>query len=332
MIQYLYKRWWNMKVSIVVPVYNSEKYLEKCLDSIINQTYDDIEVILIDDGSSDRSLQICNSYAKNDERIIVNHQKNSGVSTARNNGIKLANGKYICFVDSDDIVHKDYIKKLVDNTNKNTLAICQIEKFNENINFSSEKDSIINLSKKDFIDLCRMFLLNTPCCKLYNLDIIRKNNISFDKRVSLGEDLLFNLDYLDYIEKIVIIEQKLYYYRVGNTGTLTSIYNPKIHETHFLLFDKYTEFFGKISMNNDDLIIYDSYRFNFILSIIDNEFSNKELSFWQNYHKVKKLLKKDKMQSAINKIRYPKTKIKFFLIKHKLLFVYILCKKIRKII
>ena len=233
-----------IKVSVIIPVYNTIKYLPKCLDSVINQNYQNIEIILVDDGSSDGSEKICDDYEKKDSRVIVFHQENGGVSLARNNGIKKASGEYICFIDADDFVHSDYIKTLVDNLNENTLSICQIEKFQENVNIPINGNTGKKILDKDhFIDLCNMSLLNTPCCKLYNKNIIEKNKVFFDTKISLGEDLLFNLNYLKYIDKIVVANQKLYYYRRSEENTLSTLYIPNMLNIQLLLFDSYTKFF-----------------------------------------------------------------------------------------
>ena len=116
----------NILVSIVVPIYNAENYLTKCIYSIIKQTYKNIEIILVNDGSTDNSLKICETFALNDKRIIIISQKNMGVSTARNIGINVAKGEYISFVDSDDTIEDNYIQELVDNSNsgKVDVVIC----------------------------------------------------------------------------------------------------------------------------------------------------------------------------------------------------------------
>ena len=113
-----------IEVSIIIPVYNVEKYLSKCLDSIINQSFKNFELLLIDDGSSDNSGKICDEYAMNDKRIKVIHKKNEGVSRARNIGIDLSKGRYIMFCDSDDFVKRDWCKKLYDLQKNNLNSIC----------------------------------------------------------------------------------------------------------------------------------------------------------------------------------------------------------------
>lgn len=131
-------------VSVIVPVYNAEKYLKKCMESILKQTYENIELILINDGSIDKSLDICNQFSKRDRRIRVIDKDNSGVSDTRNLGIMLAKGKYLCFVDSDDYIEENYIEKMILNTDESTLTMCGyfIETSMENGDFFFKESNI----------------------------------------------------------------------------------------------------------------------------------------------------------------------------------------------
>ena len=318
-----------IKVSIIIPVYNIEKYLSICLDSVINQSYKNIEIILIDDGSTDNSGKICDDYSKLDKRIIAYHQDNSGVSFARNNGIKKATGEYITFIDSDDLIHPDYVKKLVSNLDNDTLSIGLIEKFQDNVVFSSNNDERLELDKNNLIELCKMSLFNTPCCKLYKASILKNNKVYFDTKLSLGEDLLFNLDYLKYVKKAVVAKQNLYYYRRGNLNTLSTIYYPNIMEIQLLLYDRYTDFFKNTKMDKESLITFDRYRFDIIKVIVANEFANGNVGFWKRCQNIKELLKSKEMCDRIKKIRYPDSKIDYFLISHRLVLIYKIFNKIK---
>ena len=154
-------------VSIIVPVYNVEDYIEDCIKSLINQNYKNIEIILINDGSSDLSEEICRTYQQKDKRIKLYSIQNSGVSTARNLGIKKSKGDYILFVDSDDEVNDNYVSYLLKNASELCLSICN---FSTNIShvFEDRKNSNFTnhvFYKEDFIELYKYNLLNTPCCK-----------------------------------------------------------------------------------------------------------------------------------------------------------------------
>ena len=320
-----------IKVSIVIPIYNTAKYLDKCLTSVITQSYQNIEIILVNDGSTDDCKSICDNYAKKDKRIIVLNQKNSGVSASRNNGIKVASGKYLCFLDSDDFIHPDYVQCLINNIKENTLSVCQMETFKNDViplkNIEEKKE----FDRYHFIYLSSMYLLNTPCCKLYNLDVIKTNKIYFDTGLSLGEDLMFNLNYMQYIDKIIVDMQKLYYYRKDDNLSLSTSYNPKMFDIQLLLYDSFTKFFIKTKMQQEELCIFDSFRFSTLKIIVENEFRNKKISFWQRYINTRKVVRNKEIQKRLKEIRYPKKKVFCFLIRHNLILLYKIMSKIKTI-
>jgi len=320
-----------IKVSIIIPIYNAAKYLDECLTSVVSQSYSNIEIILVNDGSLDDSKSICDTYAKNDKRIIVLNQKNMGVSASRNNGIKVASGKYLCFLDSDDFVHPDYIKCLINNIKENTLSVCQMETFKNNPVLSKNIKEKKEFNRDHFIYLSSMYLLNTPCCKLYNLDVIKANKIFFDTSLSLGEDLIFNLNYMQYIDKIIVDMQKLYYYRKDDNLSLSTSYNAKMFDIQLLLYDSFTKFFIKTKMQQEELCIFDSFRFSTLKIIVENEFRNKKISFWKRYINTRKVVRNEEIQKRLKEIRYPKKKVFYFLIRHNFILLYKIASKIRTI-
>lgn len=221
----------NDLISVIVPVYNSEKYISKCIEAIINQTYKNLEIILIDDGSKDKSEEICKKYQEKFKEIIKCHSiPNSGPSKARNYGIDNAKGKYLIFLDSDDIIENDYIEKMLEHIQNYDLVICGYnlikvdKKENIKINMPTQiidKENMINLLQNDK-------MLNTLWNKIYRRDIIKNNNIKFDEVEFRGEDLLFNLDYISNIKNdIYILDNILYNYFMKSTG-LNLGYKEKI--------------------------------------------------------------------------------------------------------
>lgn len=208
-------------VSIIVPVYNAEKYLHRCIDSILAQTYTDFEILLINDGSKDKSGKICDKYATVDNRIHVFHKKNGGASAARNYGLDKAVGKYICFIDADDWVDSNYIESLIPSDGED-MVICSFVKetmmpaFLSNIvrdkrNIEASLHLLI-----DHMAVC------SPCCKIMRSDIIKRNNIRFDVNVSAGEDMLFICDYFSAgLDKIRTISLPLYHYYVADNASLS---------------------------------------------------------------------------------------------------------------
>ena len=229
----------NSLVSIIVPVYNCEEYIEKCIISILNQTYKYIELILVNDGSIDNSGYLCDVFAKLDSRVKVTHMKNLGVSSARNQGIKVATGKFIQFVDSDDYIEPNMIEVLTNEINKNVdIVLCGYRRiFKENNGIINAIDvslnNQVNITKKIFLNefgiLFKNYYINYLWNKLYVADIIKKFNIQFDDSINWGEDLMFNLQYLGYCKNITIVNKHLYNYVNYNVNSITSTFNKELY-------------------------------------------------------------------------------------------------------
>jgi len=226
-------------ISIIVPIYNSEKTLERCVRSIINQTYKNLEIILINDGSNDNSLNICKDLKKIDDRIKIIDSKNEGVSSARNKGIENALGKYIMFADSDDYVSNVWCESLYSIVDDNNFSICNIYCVDEITKEISVENNLleekINFSIEDFFEVYKMKLLNQPYNKIYNKDRLNEFNIRFDETLSLGEDLLFNLEYLMKCYRIEIINKRTYYYIKGRDDSLCNKYYFDFYEIQIKL-------------------------------------------------------------------------------------------------
>lgn len=214
-------------VSIIIPVYNAEKHIKKCLDSILAQSDGRWECVVVDDGSVDDSPRICDAYMKMDSRIRVFHQKNQGVSSARNLGIREIRGEYICFVDSDDSVGPYYVEHLVKSIGDADLAVSGVLQYNE-MGFAYElKPNVTHqfqLSQKAelfFLQLNEQELLFPPFGKLFKTSIIRLHNIAFPVGCDYGEDLQFVYEYLRYINKLSTIEDVDYFYWMSSGESLS---------------------------------------------------------------------------------------------------------------
>lgn len=212
-------------ISIIVPVYNVEKVIGRCIDSIRRQTYQDWELILVDDGSCDNSGKECDSYALMDERIHVAHQSNQGPSAARNVGINCAKGNYFCFIDSDDYVESHYLEDFSLNSNydlvvqgmKLTFTNGRPDELNK-----PEKSLICNI-KEALAEETLFNLLCGPCCKAFKTDIVRQLNLCFPLNVRYGEDRIFVLKYLQSCKGRVFLNPvSNYVYTHENVGSLTS--------------------------------------------------------------------------------------------------------------
>lgn len=203
-------------VSVIIPVYNTEQYLSECIDSVIRQTYRSLEIILIDDGSTDRSPQICDQYAKEDMRIQVIHQPHQGVSTARNAGLSVLQGEYVVFCDSDDRMECNMIECLVKNLQDADadLGVCAITRERDLADREIE-NKVETISAEEAV----LYVLENPACngyianKLFKSEFLRKYLIFFDPSTAVLEDQLFVLQYIQFCKKICLTDRILYFYR-----------------------------------------------------------------------------------------------------------------------
>ncbi|MCR5770733.1 MAG: glycosyltransferase [Butyrivibrio sp.] len=210
-------------VTIIVPVYQVKNSIKKCLDSLLSQTYTNTEILLIDDGSSDGSELVCDDYAIKDNRIKVIHKNNGGVSSARNTALKHANGKYLCFADSDDYVEPEWIEKLIENMKESSLSVCGYYEVysdkkvhRDGIDVKQELDydrAVDYLLRQEFY---RGYLWN----KAFDRQIIIGNHILFDESLNIWEDVKFVYQYLRVVRQAVYDPSPLYDY-VFNEGSAT---------------------------------------------------------------------------------------------------------------
>ena len=253
----------NNMITIIVPVYNSEPYLPTCLNSIINQSYRDIEIICIDDGSTDNSLKILQQYAKHDNRIKIMHNKNKGVSFARNMGLDVAKGEYVLFVDSDDWVETLTCELAIRNIKKQDVDIVMWSYIREREGESKKKTifqrdilfkdkdvqeklhrRMIGIIGKELSQPENADALCTVWGKLYKRSIISSNNIKFYdiRKIGSYEDGLFNLVYFNYVRTAIFLNEYLYHYRRNNGISITTAYNVNLNrqwEELFKIMERY---------------------------------------------------------------------------------------------
>lgn len=265
--------------SIIVPVYNSSQYLNRCIDSILNQTYHDFELILVDDGSTDDSGNICDIYAQKDKRIRVFHQSNGGVSSARNKGIKEACGKYIAFVDSDDYLSQDKLEKYI--------VFCKEEPDiiigNKNVPYKLKYNKHI-IGINDLPHICNVGVVWNS---LFYTDHLKQHNITFDENIWHGEDSLFILFCFFYANHIMFVDSYGYHYETGHKQGLNIKY--QLWEKEYYTYDKLREMRMKISkrlyLNNN----YTKFRISESIRIIKSIFINNHP---QKYSEILDILKK----------------------------------------
>ena len=214
-----------LKISIIVPVYKIEKYVRECIDSILVQTYQDWELLLIDDGSPDNSGVICDEYAQKDSRIRVYHKENGGVSSARNLGLEKMTGEWVMFVDADDTIKPNTLDLCINKCIDNNLDIIQFS-FSRGLNDSfCHSDQTEPLTSEEYIRADK--LLMSVWGSLIRSSIIIENNIYFDKTLKLAEDQIMIMDCIRNAQRLQRIPNQLYYYRDNSTGASQ---NPKYED------------------------------------------------------------------------------------------------------
>lgn len=228
-------------VSIVVPVYNVERYLDICMRSLIDQTYANIEIIVVDDGSSDSCPQKCDDWAIRDSRVRVIHTSNAGVSAARNKGLSVAAGEYVCFIDSDDFVEDSYIETMLRKAAayQADIVFCGYRtvdyvagnyfpvRRNNRVSFVA-KDNLA--FREEFISLAHSGVINPPWCKMFRKMFLVQNNAQFPVGIIAGEDSIFAYPLYAHADRVVAIDDALYSY-VVRRGSVSGKYNPKLFES-----------------------------------------------------------------------------------------------------
>lgn len=214
------------KVSVIIPVYKAERFLHRCVDSLLNQTFTDFEIILVDDGSPDGSGKICDEYADKYSFIQAFHTENGGVSAARNLGIVKAKGEWICFVDSDDWVEGDYLNNFFLYHDSDETLVYQniLFDYGNSITkpFFQYDEIIFDINDADIISKYKILHNGYPFCKLFKKNIIDNYNIKFDATISIHEDHCFLFDYLQYVKQIRLIEKRSYHYVIRHESSLSS--------------------------------------------------------------------------------------------------------------
>lgn len=249
-------------VSVIIPVYNTEQYLCSCVESILNQSYKELEIILVDDGSTDGSPRICDEFAQRDFRVKVIHKKNEGLGYTRNCGLKYATGKYVSFFDSDDVLESDAYEYCVREMEEKCVDACYFGRktfsergkyvINENLpeKLVYEGTEVREEFSKHYFGWFQYevefpYIKESVCCALYRRDIIESNNIRFpSERECLSEDAFFNLDICNVANKVIIIPQNFYNYRY-NPNSLTKKYDKERFRRIIGYYNKLLEYTAK---------------------------------------------------------------------------------------
>lgn len=316
----------NSKISVIVPIYNCEKFLKGTIESIINQNYKEMEIILINDGSKDRSLAICNKYKQNDNRIKVIDKMNSGVSDTRNKGIEAANGKYIAFIDADDYLEKNTFSNLINIAEKyapdliTTGFFSEVNKEHYDEIYSKEKfyhsKEEIN---KDIVKLWDNHILYNIWNKLYLKDILDKHNILFPNK-NWGEDIIFNQIYLKYTNTLYNTSKCYYHYIREREGAITKKYDINLFSIRVRENEEFIKYFKEIGIAEKDYIEFVARRYiDRTLGCIQNVCALRgDISFKNKYKKVKEIIEHTDTRKYIKIAKIKSLKMKILLIPYKI--------------
>ena len=325
----------NPKISVIVTCYNIAHYLEQCLESIVNQTYTNIEIVIVNDGSTDTTQEVLLKYTALDSRITIINQSNQGVSKARNNGVLAATGDYLLFVDGDDWLSLNTIESLV-TISSNFDLICfsyfreyPNEQLPRKLNLESEYSAnnfqrrLTGLIGGELKDPSQLDTLSTVWGKLYRTSVLQKKPLEFVDLSEIGtwEDGLFNWDYLSLISKVRVLDQPFYHYRKFNSNSITSQPIDDFLDKRNKLFQLLND---RIVNQFKDSVFHEALKNRICLSIIGTGLVifNKKTSIVNKYSEIKKACNANKYREAINdfKLNYLPLhwRIFFFFVKYKL--------------
>ena len=329
------------QVSIIVPAYNVENYIERCLNSLVNQTFKDIEIITINDGSTDKSLELLNKYAKEDIRISVIDLGDEGVSYCRNLGIEKANGKYIMFVDSDDWIDSSMVEVMYKKAEENKLDLVMCSYIREFKDHSKEKifnlpEEIIYKEDKVKNELLRKLVgpikeelsnpemldaLGTVWGKLYRADILKENKLKFVdlKEIGSAEDTLFNIFTFNYLKKVMFLNKSMYHYWRDNPKSVTSQYNPKLKEQRKVFFKYISDF---IKENNFEQVFEEALNNRICTSVLGLGLiecsKNNKISRINKIKNIKIIINEEYIRNA-----YKNLELKYFSIHWRIFYFFI---------
>jgi len=310
-------------ISVIVPIYKTEKYLKRCIESIINQTYTDMEILLVNDGSPDNCGSICDEYSEKDDRIKVIHKENGGVSSARNVGLDMAEGEYISFVDSDDFIKSNMIEVLMSNmlSTQSDLVICNYENLYENNRVKIRSDyenrvfeSIYEFEKLFVYYYYKAGIIDGPCNKLYKSVMCGR----FDEKLHNGEDGFFILEYLKKCNRISVINNVLYTYQHINPESATMKYKDNYFEICELILSITEDFcIENFSSSFDVKELY--FAFCMEIDAAFKYYIYRKMPYKKLLLKVREGMQNAKFMDIIEKIEYKqmrtKEKLKYFAVK-----------------
>ncbi|WP_442594306.1 glycosyltransferase family 2 protein [Neobacillus sp. D3-1R] len=333
------------KISVVVPVYNVENYLRRCIDSILKQSFQDFEIILINDGSLDNSGKICDEYSQKDTRIKVIHKKNARVSAARNDGIKLARGKYVSFIDSDDWIESDMYKEMINKAEKLDLDLIMCDFKKKSTDFEDKRTQPIRAgyySKSDirnelfkclimFEDIQLPPTISNWVC-LYKLELLKTHQLYYDEEIHYCEDSLFGSKVMYHAGSFYYLKNHHYYNYFYNPNSTTNTYNEKKWNSYLKINERLINFFGKSTEYDFSRQIKINMLF-FTLNAL-SQIKYSHIDAVERLNMTRKIMYHPKVSDLFKDFKLPnvswKMKVIVLLIKFKLVRVYSLILKNNK--
>ena len=337
------------RVSIILPIYNAEEYLEECVNSVLNQTYPNLQIILVNDGSKDNSWKICQKLKDKDSRIEIYSQKNSGVSVARNKGLEVANGKWIMFVDPDDILDKNIVNFFLSKlNNKVDIIACscygfddkqkfQAHFFSGNRKFDLQKEDLyLQLLNVNYGQTAKVFTaIGVPWGKIYRRSFIESNNLKFDPKLRRMQDNIFNLYAFSLARNVYYFDLPLYYYRLNNITSFNDRHLKDLEKIFLpVVIARYKALKELKLLDNTE--IYKSYVIestNMFMEIVRSSLLTK-IGLRKSEKHIHSLMQKPYFKMIFSDdgkkiIKDKKLRVKLFLIKHNMYRIYLTIYKLK---
>lgn len=315
-------------VSVIVPVYNGEKYIDTCMKCLLEQTYSNIEIILVNDGSKDKSGEICDRYAQNNNNVKVVHKSNGGLSSARNAGIEASTGEFLYFYDVDDEITPDLVKdnvELAQKHNADVVLFCfwyYVEDRKELISNQMQETFIGNSQEffeRGLTEVIEKEIFNAPWNKMVRRSVMEENNIRFNTDYPIYEDVIFASEMFPKVSKIVVNKEMYYKYFVRSSGTLITRYYPNLFDAVSLYYKNIVQYCNKYKNHDTQLARFNYLYFRLITAHLKQVSCHKDLAKKEKYRLLKRICEDQLFRRAIYGIKLKgKKKIIRFLIGHKM--------------
>lgn len=317
-------------ISVIVPVYNTEEYLCRCVDSILAQTFTDFELLLVDDGSTDASGAICDEYAEKDSRVRVFHQENKGVSAARNAGLQEAAGQYVMFCDGDDYVAGEWAETLLSEAELNPGAMIVCDVAREEQDLSNDAFSVLDVAviRVSYLELYKKGVSAYSFNKIFLMETVRESGLLFDESVMVSEDVDFTTRYCKACKDIVYIDKKLYFYETNASGAM-AMYRPNGFALHLLPFRNRLTLIEENDLPEYCGIWY--YQFYYLFDVVFDD-RNRDMSFLEKMRYNQTMLCSEEFQFCLSHASLKNENPVFvFFMKHKNYYLLWLVQKLYRI-